>query len=153
MICLEKTLIINPVHKKNRIFYLPKIMPILQTKKGFTLVEVLLATFILSVGIVSTLLFFSTAMTTADYSRDVTISTSHGEYIFEEMKTQNSIANIVSTDWNVWLTNKGLTLLPQEQVQVDISDILKNSAKIKLIISWVKRSRVNKTILYTEITK
>lgn len=122
-------------------------------KSGFTLVEVLIAVFILSIGIVSTLMFFSTAMTTADYSRDVTVATSHGECILEEMKTKKSTFDIVAVNWENWLSDNGFALLPQERVRVDITKVLENSLDIKVTVDWVKRARIFNVTLQTEITK
>lgn len=122
-------------------------------KSGFTLIEVLIAVFILSIGVVTTLMFFSTAMTTADYSRDVTVATSHGEYILEEIKAKNSVSEITVVDWGRWFSGNDISLLPQENVKVDIAKVLDNTLDIKVTVSWVKRMRPYNVTLYTEITK
>ena len=51
----------------------------LLNKKALTLIEVLLAVFIFTIGIGSPLLLFSHAVTWADYAPDLTVPTSHGE--------------------------------------------------------------------------
>ena len=113
--------------------------------------EVLIAILILSVDITSTLLFFSTAMITGDFARDVTVATSHGEYILEEMKTRNSLVDITSTDWPAWGEQQGLNTLPNENIKVDITDTFSNPIDVQVTVTWMKKLRTNDVILRTKI--
>lgn len=126
---------------------------ILKTNKGFTLVEVLVAAFILVVGILGALLFFASAMTSTESAGDITAATSHGEYVLEEMKTRTSLANIVNTSWSAWATGENLCTLPAESVTVAITNSQANPLDIRLDVNWTRKARANTVTLRTQITK
>ena len=120
---------------------------------GFTLIELLLAVFILSTGIVGTLSFFVNAMQSTEYARNMTVATSHAEYILEEMQTLESLSDVKNRDWAVWAKQQGLITLPNETVRVDITNSLHNLLDIQATVSWTKNLRVNKIVLKTQLTR
>lgn len=130
-------------------------MPALILKKhdGFTLLEVLTATFVLVLGIVSTFLFFTNAMTSTQYAADVTTATSHAEYVFEEMKTRAALSDIAATDWTTWAQNENLNTLPQESIVAQIADAQGDPLDIRLAVNWTRKSRQNSVNLRTQMTK
>ncbi len=130
-------------------------MPTLILKKhgGFTLLEVLIATFVLVLGIVSTFLFFTNAMTSTQYAADVTTATSHAEYVFEEMKTRAALSDITNTNWTTWAQNENLNTLPQESIVVQIADAQGDPLDIQLAVNWTRKSRQNNVNLRTQMTK
>jgi len=127
--------------------------PLKIKKDGLTLAELLLTVFVLSVGILSTVLFFTTVMQSTQYASDITEATSHAEYVFEEMRTRSTLANITSTDWPVWAASQGFVTLPSEDISVDIVDPAADPLVIHITVSWVRNSRQNNIVLSTEITK
>ncbi len=120
---------------------------------GFTLAELLVATFVLVVGVLSALLFFSNAMNATQYAGDVTEATSHGEYVLEEMKTRTTLANIAGTNWSAWVTGESIYSLPGESITVAITNAQANPLDIDLDVSWTRKSRTNNVSLRTRITK
>ena len=122
-------------------------------KRGLTLAELLLTVFVLSVGILSTLMFFTTVMQSTQYASDITEATSHAEYIFEEMRTRATLANITATDWPAWAASQGFVTLPSEAIGVNIVNPLADPLVIHITVSWVRNSRQNNIVLSTEITK
>ncbi len=124
-----------------------------KNKQGLTLVEVLITVFVLSVGILSTLLFFTNSIISTEYARDLTVATSHSEYILEEMKTRPTLANITSTNWSTWFTGQSVDFLPSETVSVTYVNSASNPLDITAQVSWTKKSRTNSVSLRTKLTK
>jgi|GEM_PF-1634638 len=122
-------------------------------KDGMTLLELLLVVFILLIGIVSTLLFFTSTMLLTNFSRDITVATTHGEYILEEMQTKKSLSDIVNTNWVNWASTQGLTMLPQETIDVSFPDPTSNPLDVGVTISWIQQKRTNKVELYTKFSR
>ena len=120
---------------------------------GFTLPEILVTTFVLSIGMLSVLLFFSNAMTATQYARDLTVPTSHAEYIFEEMKERSTLANITGTNWVSWAQAAGLNTLPGESVAVAFANTQNNPLNITTTVDWVRKLRANNVSLTTQMTK
>ncbi len=122
-------------------------------QSGFTLVELLLSVFLITIGVLSILLFYTTSMKAAEYASDLTTATSHAEYIFEEMKTVATLAGITTTDWPDWCQNQNLLTLPSENIDVTIVDGAADPLVIHATISWTRNTKVNTVVLSTEMTK
>jgi len=122
-------------------------------QRGFTLVELLLSVFIITIGVLSILLFYTTSMKAAEYASDVTAATSHAEYIFEEMRTLPTLVAITGADWSQWAQDQGLMTLPSESASVSIVDSLADPLVIHATVSWTRHTKVNSVVLSTEMTK
>ena len=118
-----------------------------------TLAEVLLAAFFLTTAISGMLLFFSQAMISAEMSRDITVATSHAEYILEDMQSRDFLGEIITTDWNQFAVDQGLKTLPRETIDVQFANEFSNPVDVKVTVGWTKRLRANKVSLDTKITK
>ena len=127
--------------------------PIWEQNKGLSLIEVLISIFILTIGILSTLLFFSHAMIMAEFAGDLTVASSHADYILEEMVGRKSLANVTGTDWESWAQEQGLNSLPQEKFQVSFNNVLTNPLDVETTVNWVRRARVNNVTFITRIAK
>jgi len=120
--------------------------------QGMTLAEVLLAAFILTTAIAGAFLFFSQAMISSELSRDITVATSHAEYILEEMQEKDTLGEVVTKDWNQFAIDNGLKTLPQETINVQFANEFSNPVDAHVTVAWVK-GRANKVSLDTKITK
>ena len=118
-----------------------------------TLVEILVAVLILTVGILGSLLFFARSMTSATTAQDLTIATAHAESVFEEMRLRSTLMNIQQTDWARWAEGEGLNALPQEKVEVHYDNPGGNPLKVKTKVSWQRSSQSGWMELDTEIIK
>ena len=125
----------------------------LKNQNGLTLVEVLIAVFLLSVGIVSTLMFFSNAMLSAEFAGDITVASTHAEFILEEMKSRKTLSNVTATDWAEWARNAGLPSLPGETVEVFFTNAESDPLEVMATVSWKKKLRNNKVVFITGLTK
>lgn len=121
--------------------------------KGFTFIELLLAVFILSVGISAVLMLYASSMLSAAAAWDMTVATSNAEHMLEEMQTRDSLADIVNTDWPRWAQDHGLNALPKEAFSVAFADPSGDPLNIQITVSWEKKLRTNQIILKTRLTK
>ena len=120
---------------------------------GFTLVELLLAVFILSTSIVGILLLFSQSMLSTEYAWDKTVATSHAENILEEMQLKESLSEITNGDWNNWVRAQGLDTLPGESIDVLFANPAADPLDIQVTVNWVRKKRNAQVILRTKMTK
>lgn len=121
--------------------------------KGFTFIELLLAVFILSVGISAVLMLYTSSMLSAATAWDMTVATSNAEHMLEEMQARGSLAGIVNTDWARWAQDHGLNTLPAEAFGIDFADPASDPLNIQITVSWQKQLRTNQVILKTRLTK
>ena len=121
--------------------------------KGFTFIELLMAVFILSVGISAVLMLYTSSMLSAATAWDMTVATSNAEHMLEEMQARGSLADIVNTDWARWAADHGLNTLPAEAFSIDFADPASDPLNIQITVSWQKQLRTNQIILKTRLTK
>ncbi len=118
-----------------------------------TLVELMLVVFVLMVGIVSTLFFFSSTMLLTGVARDITVATTHAEYILEEMYARKGFSSILNTDWPQWARDEQLNTLPNETVEVDFINPGSDPLDVHVRVSWTRQNKPNKVDLYTKILR
>ena len=122
-------------------------------QKGLTLVEILLTVFVLSVGILSSLLYFTTVSASNELAKEVTIASNHGEYVFEEMRLRPSLSDITSTDWSAWAISEVLATLPGESITVTYLDSSADPLQATAVVSWQARTGTKTVTFLTELTK
>lgn len=123
-------------------------------KKGFTFIELLVAVFILALGIISTINFFITAQASTKYAQDLTVAATHAESVLESMRTKTALAQITATDWAAWAQGSGLNTLPSESYSVTYpSGTDANPLDAQVIVSWVRNSRTNSVSFATKMTE
>jgi Tfp pilus assembly protein PilV len=122
-------------------------------ESGLTFAELLVTSFVLVTAIVSSLLFFTNALTASQYSRDVTVATSHADDLFEEMQSRATLANITGTDWSAWLTSRTADRLPSETVTVTYTNAAAVPLEITARVSWTRKVRVYNESFVTRMRK
>lgn len=130
-----------------------ELMDTMIRNKGFTLVELLLAVFILALAIGGALLLFVSSMVSSEMAWDTTVATSHAQNILEEMQTRPTREGITSVDWHAWADAQGLNTLPGEKIDVVIVDPSVNPLNIHLTVHWTRKLRVNEVVLVTKMAK
>ena len=120
----------------------------LKDNRGITLVEILVATFVLMIGTLSGLKFFVGAVASTKYAEDLTIASTHAEYVFEEMKTRGTRSEITQEDphggnyWDNWAESEELKTLPGEEIEVVYpgpDGVDSDPLEIELTVRWDKR--------------
>jgi len=128
-------------------------MNIIRNRCAMTLVEVLVAMFILTIGIFGSLMFFTTASESVKVAGDMTVATSHAEYVLEEMQVMSTLGNILSTDWTTWAGSEGLDTLDSESVTVVFANSLNDPLDVTVSVAWETQGRASNVSLRTELTK
>ena len=126
---------------------------IIKRNKGFTLVELLVAVFILAVAIGGVLLLYATSMISSQLAWDTTVATSHAEYVLEEAQRTDSIGSILIMNWEGWAVAQGLNTLPNETVDIIFSEPSSNLLDMEVTVNWTRKMRKHKVTLITKIAK
>lgn len=112
--------------------------------KGFTLPELLLASAILAFALSSILLAFISCFFLNEMNRNLSLATTHGEFVLEEIKDTpfSSIASKIGSnywDWNqTSIESKGLASLPSETIDTSVSGV--TLLDIVVTMNWKDRS-------------
>ena len=125
----------------------------IKISNGFTLVELLLAVFILSVGIGAILLLFSHSLNMSEIAWDRTQATTHSEYLLEEMQSRGSLQDITATDWQKWAQEENILTLPNDTIAVEFTDSKADPLDVQVKINWERNNRSNSLSLATKLTK
>lgn len=121
--------------------------------KGFSLVELLLAVFILSVSIAGVLLLFSQSILSTEYAWDKTMATSHAEGILEEMQLRDTLTEVATADWAGWAVKQGFNTLPDEVITIFFADAVADPLDIQVTVNWIRKQRDSQVTLRTRMTK
>ncbi len=115
-----------------------------QSKKAFTMVELLIAVMILGLAIPMILQFFISAMFLNESNRNNSIAMEHAQYVLEEIRNtqaSNVAADINSGNWD-WDTAsigaQGLTALSNESIDTSVSG--SGLITIRVTVNWENRT-------------
>jgi Tfp pilus assembly protein PilV len=122
-------------------------------KAGVTFVELLITVFVFTGAILGALMFFVNAMVASQYAKDMTVVTSHAEYVMEEMQSRPTLANITGTDWADWYSSQGIATLSNEALNVTFTNASANLLEISVDLSWVTRKRALNETFVTRMAK
>jgi prepilin-type N-terminal cleavage/methylation domain-containing protein len=122
-------------------------------KKGFTLVELLIAVFILSGAISGVLLLYTTSIVSSQQAWDTTVATSHGEHVLEEMLARDTLDSVLAVNWEGWVVGQRLNTLPDEVIKVTFADPDSDPLEVEVRIDWLRKSRIHNVTLNSKITK
>jgi Tfp pilus assembly protein PilV len=121
--------------------------------QGFTLLELLIAAYILIIGISSTLLLNVNAMTSSQFAWDLTVATTHAEHVLEEMQVKFTLADIMATDWAAWAEQQKLNTLPGETITVKVADPDADPLEVEVEVQWQRKLKKSNIALKTRLTK
>lgn len=126
-------------------------------KNGFTLIEVLISTFIITIGLVGVLLFLTNAMAMTALSRDMGIATTHGELVLEEMNTKTSLGEIEDNDWDAFwgdfVTNNAVELLTNETITTAFQYPYPDLLTATVTVAWETKARDHTISFSTEFKR
>lgn len=126
---------------------------LIKTNKGFTLVELLIAVFVLSVTIGGVLVLYVTSMMSSQLAWDMTTATSHAEHVLEEAQTHHSMDDVLSHDWKNWAEVQGLNTLPNEAIDISFSNLTDHLVDMQVTVNWARKSREHDVTLKTKVAK
>ncbi len=111
--------------------------------KGFTLIEVVVSTFVLAVGILSLLGTFLSGLILVESSRNRSVAAADARAVFEEMRrlSGTSLAQVTAQNWSTWGRNAGLTALPNEQITVAFRNPAADPVEATVTVRWQERNR------------
>jgi len=136
---------------------------VIKNNKGLTLAELVLAAFILSFVLCGLLLLFTNCVLLNASSRDLSVATSHAEYVLEEIRAANftgleaRIANGGASGWDLNSADLsaapyGFTILPAENITTGVFQS-GNPLGVWVTVNWSDRvNRPRSTELRTSVT-
>jgi Tfp pilus assembly protein PilV len=120
---------------------------------GVTFVELLITVFVFTGAILGALMFFVNAMVASQYAKDMTVVTSHAEYIMEEMESRSTLANITGTNWVNWCVSQNIPSLPSEVINITFTNAAADPLAINVNIRWLTKTRLLSETFATRMTK
>ena len=130
-----------------------RVTALFKSNKGMTLAELMVAAYILLIGICGILLLYINCMSSSQWSWDSTVAVSHAQYVLEEMQDKTDLSQITSTDWNAWAKKNNLDTLPQENIEVFYTDPTANPLNIHVNVGWQRKNNQNNISLATILTR
>ena len=125
----------------------------IKTNHGLTLVELLIAVFVLTVGISGILLFFVQSMASSQQAWEYSQAAMHTDYILEDMQARPSISEVMGVNWTSWAQVENLNSLPEELVAVEFPQVKADWLEILVNISWMHKDRPQNFEVKTSIKK
>jgi prepilin-type N-terminal cleavage/methylation domain-containing protein len=136
---------------------------VIKNKKGFTLAELMLAAFIIAFVLSGLLLLFTNCMLLNSASRNLSVATSHAEYVMESIRAtsftglETRIVNGGSTGWDLTTTALAqapysFSTLPDENITTGVFQS-GNPLGVLVTVNWNDRGpKARSTELTTYIT-
>lgn len=127
---------------------------LLKTKKGFTLVEIIVVTIILVIGLMGILGVVSVSLYLNDLSKNLAIALADARSVLEKIRDIdpfNASALVAAYPDGVALT--GDDNLLQEVIRVDYEDLTADPIKITVTVSWQEKNSTRSESLVTLMTQ
>lgn len=128
---------------------------VIRNKQGFTLAELMIAAFILTFTLSGLLLLFTNCMLLNDASRNLSVATSHGEYVMEQISStaftglETRITDGGTNGWDLGSANLqagpyNFATLPNETLSTSIFQS-GNPLGVAVLVSWQDRGPKNRS--------
>lgn len=117
---------------------------------GFTLIEVVVSTLIVAVGIVALLGAFLSGLILVESGRGMAVASADARSVFEEMRrlSAGGIGPVTGRDWASWSRGAGLNTLQNEAVAVGFRNPAVDPVETTVTVSWSERNR-NRSSAFT----
>ncbi len=116
-------------------------------RRGLTLAELMIAAFIIVFSVSAILLLFMNCIFMNTASRNVTLATSHAQYVLEEIRNTTPFTNIYSLilaggingwDWDAaTIEQRGLAVLDNELITTTAPDGDVNPLNVRVTLTWM----------------
>jgi Tfp pilus assembly protein PilV len=117
---------------------------------GFTLMEVVIGTFLIAVGLVALMSAFLSGLLLVESGRNQTSANADARAIFEEMRrlSASGLAGVTTRNWSTWSASAGLTTLPSETVSVSFRNPNADPLEATVTVNWTEKTR-NRSARFT----
>ena len=134
-----------------RFGHLPAVSSFLRgNTNGFTLVEVVVSTLIVAVGIVALLGTFLSGLILVESGRGMAVASADARAVFEEMRrlSAGGVGPVTARNWSVWSQQAGLTTLQNETVGVRFRNPAADPVEATVTVNWLEKNR-NRSSAFT----
>lgn len=117
---------------------------------GFTLMEVVITTLILAVGLTALMAGFLSGLVLVESGRNMATAGADARAVLEEMRrlSGGGLAPVAATNWSTWARGSGLTTLQNESVLVRFRNPNADPLEATVTVSWVEGTR-NRSATFT----
>jgi hypothetical protein len=134
----------------NNIGRLRRKIVIVNSMRGLTLTELLLAAVILAFTLAGILLLFINCMFLNEASRNLTIAVTHGQFALEEVKN-TAFGAISSATWDeAIISSKGLTPLNTESISIGVG-LIADPKDVTATVTWKDRGVRDRSLVLTTL--
>ena len=119
-------------------------------QKGMTLVEVLVATFVIVVAVVALMAGFLSGLLLVESGKNMAVAAADARAVFEEMRrlSASGLPSVAGRNWTTWSRNAGLTGLTNENVTVNFRNPAADPLEATVRVNWTQRDR-NRSFTFT----
>lgn len=117
---------------------------------GFTLIEVVISTLVLAVGVVALLSAFLSGLLLVESGRNMATAAADARTVFEEMRQTSAggLAPVAARNWGTWSRGAGLTGLTNEAIAVQFQNPAADPLETTVTVTWTERNR-NRSARFT----
>lgn len=118
--------------------------------QGFTLMEAVIGTFLIAVGLVALMSAFLSGLMLVESGRNQAVASADARAVFEEMRrlsvsglrpSGNRVEVVTTRDWSTWSRTAGLTTLPSETISVSFRDLNADPLEATVTVNWTEKRR------------
>ena len=116
--------------------------------KGFTLIETLIAAFVLTIAVLTTAFSVLNLQDLSALAREKETAMNDASRVLEAMRdtADNSLATLRSTDWSAWMTNNVMNVKAQNELRLDQENVVVNvgngnPASVTFVLNWNHKQR------------
>lgn len=122
---------------------------------GFTLIELVVSTLIVAVGIVALMGTFLSGLGLVESGRNMAVAAADARTVFEEMRrlSGSGLPSVTGRNWAAWSAGAQLTSLPNETVAVGFQNPAADPLRATVTVNWSERNRARSSSFTSLVTR